>query len=227
MWARACPLSLACTGLIDQARTTDTRWLGTNFSTAENHIPILTNIWKRFWLSNAKSGRLGIHSDKIWTDSNTRNTLKSFGTSKKNSHWVSVVRGLYVTANGHADCRYSTLHCASRAHMLASVSKHAKWKPLLEYSLYIWYANATTRGAAADANAQWWIRGQTTTVFRQVGMPRKIGFTYTNRKKRDVDFVFKKLALGNVHKWRPTFFGHICPTYLLGWTCSERITTKF
>ena len=37
--------------------------------------------------------------------------------------------------------------------MLASVSKHAKWKPLLEYSLYIWYANATTRGAAADANA--------------------------------------------------------------------------
>ena len=55
-------------------------------------------------------------------------------------------------SNGHADCRYSTLHCASRAHMLASVSKHAKWKPLLEYSLYIWYANATTRGAAHSAN---------------------------------------------------------------------------
>ena len=89
-------------------RTTDT-WLDPKFSKAQSHIPIpnrkFCKLYEHFSFFRKNHG-LGIHSDKTWADTSTKNTLKYIttysadlpnrlkylGYLKKTSHWVSIVR---------------------------------------------------------------------------------------------------------------------------------------
>ena len=62
----------------------DTWWLDSKLSTARNHIPIPMYESLAFRKKNGlvmQNHKLqGIHSDKIWADSTTKNTLKCFKT---------------------------------------------------------------------------------------------------------------------------------------------------
>ena len=63
-------------------RTTDA-WLDPKFSTAQSHIPIpnrkFCKLYEHFSFFRKNHG-LGIHSDKTWADTSTKNTLKYITT---------------------------------------------------------------------------------------------------------------------------------------------------